>query len=342
MAAQPLFSRQSGFGPLARMLAELEGEPAVERLTRLEGVAFEPGAPLRPLPFVSMSRVFERAARLTGDDLLGFRVGRAMRYDGFGPMVYFAQSAPTLDRAIGRTGVLAPLQSNAVGLPLIVRGDTAIWRLAYRRSVLALHQQHALHVLPAMVDGLKYFLGFELDGLEVEVPFLNRMTAAALEDELGLPVRPGASHYALVFPAAWLGMKRQAALAPRVTLSDVYRHYNPHLPRTTRDAIWNVLPPLLANGRAQLDDVARHLGMSRRKVQSDLTTEGQVFRDLLREARTTRAMELMRETRATLAQIALAVGYSDQAHFHRAFASVTGMAPGQWRAAMAARAAPEG
>lgn len=44
-----------------------------------------------------------------------------------------------------------------------------------------------------------------------------------------------------------------------------------------------------------------------------------------------RAMKLMRESDSSLSQIALAVGFSDQAHFSNIFRRATGATPSQWR-----------
>lgn len=46
-----------------------------------------------------------------------------------------------------------------------------------------------------------------------------------------------------------------------------------------------------------------------------------------------RAMTLMADSRASLGQIALDAGFSDQAHFSNAFRRSTGMTPTQWRRA---------
>jgi AraC family transcriptional regulator len=46
-----------------------------------------------------------------------------------------------------------------------------------------------------------------------------------------------------------------------------------------------------------------------------------------------RAMELMTGTALPLSEIALATGFSDQAHFSNRFRRVAGMTPSQWRKA---------
>lgn len=43
----------------------------------------------------------------------------------------------------------------------------------------------------------------------------------------------------------------------------------------------------------------------------------------------------MRSEHMSLAQIALACGFSDQSHFTRVFSTVTGMTPGRWREKLA-------
>jgi transcriptional regulator GlxA family with amidase domain len=49
------------------------------------------------------------------------------------------------------------------------------------------------------------------------------------------------------------------------------------------------------------------------------------------EVRTRRAMEMILQTDASLAEIAIDCGYSDQPHLTRAVVALTGKPPGQWR-----------
>ena len=53
--------------------------------------------------------------------------------------------------------------------------------------------------------------------------------------------------------------------------------------------------------------------------------------DYVRRLRVQSACRLMRESDLALAQIALSVGFSDQAHFSRTFKAVTGMTPTAWQ-----------
>jgi AraC-like DNA-binding protein len=53
--------------------------------------------------------------------------------------------------------------------------------------------------------------------------------------------------------------------------------------------------------------------------------------DYIRKVRVERAIERMADPNATLADIALATGFSDQSHFSRAFKRETGMSPARYR-----------
>jgi len=58
---------------------------------------------------------------------------------------------------------------------------------------------------------------------------------------------------------------------------------------------------------------------------------GQNFRSFLVEIRIERAIELMKDRRYQIQQIAEMVGYPDCTYFNKAFKRVTGIAPGEFR-----------
>lgn len=319
------------------MVTQVESEVTLNRLMRDEGITLSRYDPTAPLSFASMNSVFERAARLTGDAVFGFRVGMGMQPEDYGPFVDYAMAAPRLDQALRRLCGMSMLQTNALTFDVGEEGEKAVWRISYHVSGNLARHQHALHILPAMVRGLCGYLGDRMagpvaEGLSLQVALSHAPSVAMLEEGLGFPVRSAADRYALVFPKAWLGVRPEKVRPSNLTFCDVYNRYFPRLPRTMAEAVTLVIEPRMANGTVPIEEVARLLGVSRRKLQSDLNAEGHLYRDLLRGLRAQRAMRLMRETTNTLAEIALSVGYSDQAHFHRAFLAVSGMAPGEWRA----------
>lgn len=77
--------------------------------------------------------------------------------------------------------------------------------------------------------------------------------------------------------------------------------------------------------------VAERLSMHVRTLQRRLAAEQLVFRDLLGDSRRRRAVEALSAGHQSIAAIASRLGYSDPAHFARAFRAWTGRTPSSYR-----------
>jgi AraC-like DNA-binding protein len=86
-------------------------------------------------------------------------------------------------------------------------------------------------------------------------------------------------------------------------------------------------------GKDALDQtsIARTLAMSRRTLRRKLEESNQTFKEILNDCRKSTAVNLLARTRLPLCQIALALGYSDQTAFTRAFSRWYGMSPSRFR-----------
>lgn len=93
-----------------------------------------------------------------------------------------------------------------------------------------------------------------------------------------------------------------------------------------------VVEPLLAAGDANIDRVARELGVSRQTLYRRLKAEGVTFEQLLDELRHRLAVKLVHDQRMPVKQAAWRLGFSDPAAFSRAFKRWTGTAPSLSRA----------
>jgi AraC family transcriptional regulator len=95
-----------------------------------------------------------------------------------------------------------------------------------------------------------------------------------------------------------------------------------------------VLDEIEANpsGELRLSDLAHHCGVSAGHLaRSFRATLGRPLGDYVRERRLARAADLMRSTKLPLADIAVTIGFCDQAHFSRAFKAEFGMPPASYR-----------
>jgi AraC-like DNA-binding protein len=91
-----------------------------------------------------------------------------------------------------------------------------------------------------------------------------------------------------------------------------------------------VLGEAIQAGGGDLASVARALSVNERTLQRRLTAEGVSFRALADEARRHLACQYLADG-MNLADIALVLGFSEQAAFQRAFVRWTGTTPGQFR-----------
>jgi AraC-like DNA-binding protein len=71
--------------------------------------------------------------------------------------------------------------------------------------------------------------------------------------------------------------------------------------------------------------------MSVRTLQRRLADNNLKFNDLLNQARYAQARKKLKHTRLPVAEIAESLGYSDPAHFVRAFRRWSGLSPGGFR-----------
>lgn len=86
--------------------------------------------------------------------------------------------------------------------------------------------------------------------------------------------------------------------------------------------------------RLQLGKIARVCGTSSRTLERVFRAgTGGSISAYLRQVRLEHACSLLRDTRATIAEIALASGFGSVPQFNRTFRGMTGKAPGAWRSA---------
>lgn len=100
---------------------------------------------------------------------------------------------------------------------------------------------------------------------------------------------------------------------------------------TIFDSLKLTLPDCLSIGVPRLVDIAVMTGTSVRSLQRKLSTAGMTYSRLLALARFENAAALLRDSDIKLIDVAFAAGYTDPAHFSRAFRRMSGMTPRKFR-----------
>jgi AraC-like DNA-binding protein len=92
-----------------------------------------------------------------------------------------------------------------------------------------------------------------------------------------------------------------------------------------------VVEMLSWNGYPSIEQTARVLGTSVRTLQRHLAAAGCTHEAVVGRARFAAAASLLEETDTKILDIALDLGYSDHAHFTRAFRRWAGCSPQEYR-----------
>lgn len=87
----------------------------------------------------------------------------------------------------------------------------------------------------------------------------------------------------------------------------------------------------MLSGRASIDQIASRLGLPRRTMQRRLNERGTTFERIAQNLSLERACNLLHTSSSSITAIALELGYTETAHFTRAFRRWTGETPRQWR-----------
>ena len=96
-------------------------------------------------------------------------------------------------------------------------------------------------------------------------------------------------------------------------------------------SIRQVVGSMLDDGAPKIAAVANAVGGSVRSLQRRLAEIDTTFSDIVDEAKMKSANKMVGQSDCTFTEIAHELGYSDQAHFNRAFRRWNGVSPGEFR-----------
>ena len=100
---------------------------------------------------------------------------------------------------------------------------------------------------------------------------------------------------------------------------------------TLRSSVENAMAPLLPHGKANVVEIARQIGMSRRTLARKLSADGLTFSAIAEELKANLAKHYLRDGDLPISQVAWLLGYQEVSAFTHAFKRWTGMTPRQLR-----------
>ncbi|SDE25568.1 AraC family transcriptional regulator [Kordiimonas lacus] len=271
------------------------------------------------------------AEKLSGDGLLGLRVGGRVRYSSYSTLGHLLVTAKTVGDSLRAACELAFYVGAAGQLEMEDRaGECAIVYKPLRPNWRAPHVRSEAVLLPMV-----RFARWASPGVVPKQVCLTRpipRNPQAYADAFGAPVTFGAACHEVIWDAEALNQPMNDA---NPALNEMLRaHVEAEMPK--RDSLHadvraHLLAALAGGGDTSITAIARLMGMSERSLQRALSAEGAAFRDMLSDVRREEAGRLLRETKLPVADVAARLGYSEPAAFVRAFRRWFDASPNQWR-----------
>lgn len=322
----------------ARVMAEAAGMS----LTK-DGVLTCGGAALRSFRLLENDRMdagdyfelLQCVREAHGDDVaLLDAYAKRVTADDLGVLGLAIKTAPTLRESLQRVDRYYKLVT-----------DTAVYRLEESEEAAAfvfdpVSAQNATlefrneGALAGFAQNMRRFVGADLVLDLVTFRHSCRGDPARYANIFGCPVVFDADRDAIEFDPAMLSLSNR--LGDAAVSEFLSQHLETEFASLRDDtSLGNILmhrlTPKLSTGMPQAGEVAREMGLSERTLYRRLAEEGLTFRNVVGRAQSALAQELLRDSDASIAEIAFLTGFSEQSTFSRAFKRWFGQAPAQFR-----------
>ena len=281
------------------------------------------------LPLVCGGRIWEEAARTTGDESIGLRVGAASRFEDV-PAGQEVNGSPTIGKGLAAVAGATTRYCAGEHLWISVVGDD-VW--VQRRLPDALRRgrrQVNDFALQIVMNIVRRGAGPQWRPAELHLegpPPTHAEELAALATK---SIRFGVSAETLVFPRSVLALRLPPAAGSSSTAG-------PPLPTLDfADSIHHAIRTLLELGELNLPNLAEAAGTSVRSLQRHLAGHGLSFAQLVDETRFEAASALLLDPGLRIVDVSAELGYTNAANFTRAFRRWAGVPPLVFRSAQLA------
>ncbi|ODA67371.1 HTH-type transcriptional regulator AppY [Methyloligella halotolerans] len=320
------FTRASTIGPLIDFVEQ--GGGIAERVFKAAELPLQLcERPHALIPLRDQFKLVEYAARELGDDALSARLSTSIGAAGLGPYGKQFLSAPTLGEAIAQGNrIFASVLQSGTEMRLVIEKDLARWSYRVKDRAEVGRQKNEVLALGYMLDLLRHFMGSKWVPLRVELSGGKPDGKAFIETLFRCDIDTG-ELTSTIFPAELLELQnptshgsKEVQADERLTQLDAFR-----------DCVEELVRLSLLDGRPQRAWTARRFDMSVRTFQRRLRDSGTSFAEVARHVIDQEATDLLKNSGLSVSEVAFELGYSDPAHFTRAFQAWHRVSPRDWR-----------
>jgi AraC-like DNA-binding protein len=323
--------RASIVSPAAAFLARA-GAPVERLLVRARLPAWVLADPEALVPTSNVGRFLAYAAQTERVGHVGLLSGERVRIETLGVFGRLICRASTVGHALETTVHNHPAYSSTGRMWLVPRGEDVQFCHAFGSRFDERCQQASHYVLMLMLQVIR--LGTAPAWRPAEVT-LQSAEGAGLRDVEALSsahVALGQPATSICVPRALLDQRLRPSRPGGAVFDESIEAWRASAPANDfATSIAQVVEMLSWEGYPDLHLTADVLGMNVRTLQRHLAAAGFTHESLVGRARFTTAAALLEETDARILDIALDLGYSDHAHFTRAFRRWAGCSPQEFR-----------
>jgi len=268
------------------------------------------------------------AAEREGLAELGLLAGQVpvIEHGDFGKMVY---QGLTLYDAIETFCTNAVIEYSRADFYLRLDGEQAWFCRGPIDGEPMQRQQVELYVLIMMIDTIRLGAGFDWQPNTIHLQNNDQHGLADVSLFRNANVRFGCQTSAIGFPAKFLANPLHGNIAAFTKAEDMPNDIT--LSTDFGQSLREVLRNHLGHIPLTLSTTAEMIGLTPRTLQRELSKHQLSYQELLDQLRYEKALPLLRDKKHKLFDIALDLGYSDSAHFTRAFRRWAGMTPREYR-----------
>lgn len=287
--------------------------------------------------FPSIAALFERAAKLTGNDAFGFERGQHSELKRSGLFCYVGRTAPTVRDFLVSITRFRRVYSDVIEMSVDrLQGEGILeWDYAVPSTVPA--RQYCEFGVAGLVGAVRRSVNRMIRLPRVAFHHSRNTRLGVFRSYLGGDVLFSAPRNQLQFDLSDLEL-------PLVTADDqlhavLVQYGEEVLARKSVGksdlalVVEKTIADGIVSGRANQDQIARDLGMSSRTLSRKLSQQGTSFAQLLGDFRLAMARRYLHDSDLSLTEISYLLGYSRLSSFSDAFKRQTGQTPGQFRAA---------
>ena len=286
--------------------------------------------PQAKVPGIHFFQLLGHCARTYGEETFGLRIAQDTPMTSLGLVGRRLSQCLTVHDAIKTIARLVPQLQNTSTMS-ISEGDEEVWLLRKRVQVAdSGYRQVEISTLSWMIDVVRLGAGPDWQPAKIcleakSVPGLGR-----LETFANTEVRFEQGMTGLAIPRSLLSRRIPTSRSSTAAAEDAEPSYEPPAAEFLV-SLRQILRSFLTFGHPRIEMIAEILGVNVRTLQRRLSEEGLTFKKVVDQARYQAAGELMSQPEINLAEVAHELGYSDQAHFNRAFRRWAGVSPGEYR-----------